>query len=78
MKQNKYRLIEKTNNAFIRPHVTYEIEKRVKFLWFKWWSTEYLHDVEGSYTFNRLDEAKNFLSILNKEKKWVDKKEITL
>ena len=74
---NKYRLVQKTNNAFIKPYVTYEIEKLRKFLFWKWWSNNYLHDVEGSYTFHKIDEAKNFLSILNKEKQWVDKKIIT-
>lgn len=74
---NKYRLVKKTNNAFIKPYVTYEIEKFRKFLFWKWWSTDYLHDVEGSYTFNKVDDAKNFLSILNKEKQCVSKKVIT-
>lgn len=70
---NRYRLIKKTNNAFKKPYVTYEIEKLKKFLFWEWWSDDYLHDVEGSYTFSDLEDAKNFLSILNKEKQWVSK-----
>lgn len=73
---NKYRLIEKTNNAFVEPYVTYEIEKFKKFLFWSWWSTNYLPDVETSYTFNDLEDAKNFCSILNKEKNWIDRKVI--
>jgi hypothetical protein len=69
----KYRLVKEVNNA---AYVTdYVIEKRKKFLWFEWWSTNYLFDIDGCYSFSESNEkeALNMLSILNGEKEWIHK-----
>lgn len=68
----KYRLIKKVNNA-ADGFITYIIEKRIRFLFWSWWSTNYLFDVVGCYEFNKLQDALNMIDILNGKKVWYSK-----
>lgn len=70
-KENKYRLVKDTNNMCRPPNVDYVIEKRVRFLFWTWWSRDYLFDVSGRYSTKDLHDAQNRLAILNGEKEWV-------
>lgn len=68
----KYRLIKQVNNA-ANGFTTYVIEKKVRFLFWTWWSRNYLFDIDGCHEFTEEDKAINMLSILNKEKQWMVK-----
>lgn len=72
---NKYRLIESINNARSRD-TKYIIEKRKRFLFWVWWSRDYLFDVMGCYYSYNKDEMLNMLSILNGKKSWFETKVI--
>lgn len=76
MKKIKYRLIESINNATSGNNKKYIIEKRKSFLWFSWWSQNYLFDVECCYESYDKDYMINMLSILRGEKNWIKKKVI--
>ena len=72
----KYRLVESTNNA-VGGNNLYIIEKRKRFLFWTWWSQDYLFDaVYCCYESYDKDDMLNMLSILKGEKNWVDKKVI--
>lgn len=43
------------------------IEKKKKFLCWKWWSRNYLYDINGCYIVDDEDTAKRILKILTKE-----------
>ena len=73
-KQKKYRLIESINN--VTGSRTYIIEKRRRFLFWTWWSQDYLFDVQGRYDSCNKDDMLNMLSILNGELKWTEAKVI--
>jgi hypothetical protein len=77
-KKQKYRLIESTNNALSGNNMKYIIEKRKRFLFWTWWSQDYLFDAvfrcHQSYDKN---DMLNMLSILRGEKNWVDTKVIS-
>ena len=77
-KKQKYRLIESTNNALSANNKKYIIEKRKRFLFWTWWSQDYLFDAvfrcHQSYDKN---DMLNMLSILRGEKNWVDTKVIS-
>tara|TARA_R110002020_G_scaffold454902_1_gene670885 strand:- start:187 stop:426 length:240 start_codon:yes stop_codon:yes gene_type:complete len=72
----KYRLIECINNAVNGNNKKYIIEKRKRFLFWNWWSQDYLFDVQGCYDSYHKDYMLTMLSILNGEKKWTETKVI--
>lgn len=45
----------------------YVIEKKQKFLCWKWWSRNYIYDMNGCYIVEDKDTAKRILNILTKE-----------
>jgi len=76
-KKKKYRLIEQTNNAVGGNNKTYVIEKNVRFLFWTWWSQNYLPDVVGCYESYDKNAMLNMLDILNKKKKWIERRIIS-
>jgi hypothetical protein len=76
-KKQKYRLIESINNAVGGNNKKYIIEKRKRFLFWTWWSQDYLSDVQGCYESYDKNDMLNMLSILRKEKNWTDTKVIS-
>ncbi len=78
MKDNqKYRLIESINNAVGGNNKKYIIEKRKRFLFWTWWSQDYLFNIQGCHESYDKDDMLNMLSILRGEKNWTDKKVIS-
>jgi len=73
-KKQKYRLIEQTNNAVGGNNKTYVIEKNVRFLFWTWWSQNYLPDVISCYESYNKNDMLNMLDILNKKKKWIERR----
>lgn len=76
-KKQKYRLIESINNAVGGNNKKYIIEKRKRFLFWEWWSQDYLFDVQGCYDSYDKNDMLNMLSILRGEKNWIDTKVIS-
>jgi|18_taG_2_1085343.scaffolds.fasta_scaffold203762_1 hypothetical protein len=77
-KNKKYRLISQVNNACNPPYELYIIEKRKRFLFWTWWSQDYLFDrVYCCYEYHSLEEAKNMMEILTGRKKWIVKTELS-
>lgn len=74
MKMVNYRLVESINNAVGGNNKKYIIEKRKRFLFWAWWSQDYLFDVQGCYESYNKEDMLNMLSILRGEKNWTDKK----
>lgn len=74
MKMANYRLVESINNAVGGNNKKYIIEKRKRFLFWAWWSQDYLFDVQGCYESYNKEDMLNMLSILRGEKNWTDKK----
>ena len=75
MKDNqKYRLIESINNAVGGNNKKYIIEKRKRFLFWTWWSQDYLFNIQGCHESYDKDDMLNMLSILRGEKNWIDTK----
>jgi len=70
----EYRLVESINNAVGGNNKKYIIEKRKRFLFWTWWSQDYLFDVQGCYESYNKEDMLNMLSILRGEKNWTDKK----
>ena len=76
-KKQKYRLIESINNAVSGNNKKYIIEKRKRFLFWDWWSQDYLFDpVFCCYESYNKDDMLNILSILISEKNLIDTKVI--
>lgn len=75
---SSYRLIENINNATKPKYTTYVIEKKVRFFFWTWWSTNYLWDVNGCYSYNTIEEAVNMMRILTGKIAWNSKKIIML
>ena len=73
-KKQKYRLIEQINNAIGGNNKTYVIEKNVRFLFWSWWSQNYLADVVSCYESYDKNDMLNMLDILNKKKKWIERR----
>ncbi len=76
-KKQKYRLIQSINNAVGGNNKKYIIEKRRRFLFWTWWSQNYLFDVEGCYESYNKEHMLNMLNILRGEKNWCDKEVIS-
>ena len=75
MENKKYRLIESVNNAVGGKNKKYIIEKRKRFLFWSWWSQNYLFDTGFCcYESYNKDDMLNMLSILRCEKNWIDTK----
>lgn len=65
----KYRVVERKDIIY-NNEIEYIIEKRRKFLWWEWWSTDYLMDgifQSTYYEFRNKIEAEYFCSKLNGE-----------
>jgi len=75
-RKQKYRLIESINNAVGGNNKKYIIEKRKRFLFWTWWSQDYLFDGFGYCCYESYDknDMLNMLSILRGEKNWIDTK----
>lgn len=76
-KKQKYRLIESINNTVGGNNKKYIIEKQKRFLFWAWWSQNYLFDVQGCYESYDKNDMLNMLSILRGEKNWIDTKVIS-
>ena len=76
-KKQKYRLIESINNAVGGNNKKYIIEKQKRFLFWSWWTQNYLFDVQGCYESYDKNDMLNMLSILRGEKNWLDTKVIS-
>lgn len=69
----KYRVVKETNNMSNPPFTAYVVEKHVRFLFWTWWSQNYLYDPYGHYRASTEEEAQNTCAILNGEKEWVSR-----
>jgi hypothetical protein len=77
-KKQKYRLIESINNAVGGNNKKYIIEKRKRFLFWTWWSRDYLFAaVFCCYESYDKNDMLNMLSILRGEKNWTDTKVVS-
>lgn len=56
-----FRIVSENNQKYI-------IEKKCKFLCWKWWSRNYLYDVNGCYMVEEMDTAKRIIKILTESK----------
>lgn len=76
-KNKKYRLIEQINNAAGGNNKLYIIEKHKTFLFWSWWSQDYLCDpVFCNYESYNKEEMLNMMKILEGKKNWYDRKVI--
>ena len=76
-KEKKYRLVETINHMSKTPITTYVIEKKKKFLFWSWWSDNYLWTFKGGntcYILYTIEDAMNTLKILNGEKEQFERK----
>lgn len=80
MKENreiKFRLIERVNNMTSPPFKSYVIQKRKIFLFWSWWSENYLFSDEYTcYKFYKKRQAVNMMDILTGKKKMFEEKKL--
>lgn len=68
-----YRLVRETNNMEMPRIVRLVIQKHRKFLFWSWWSENYIPGGKACYAFCGSEEytAKNCLDILNGKREWI-------
>jgi hypothetical protein len=68
----KYRIVKDIDSLW--PRVTYNIEKQERFLFWTWWSRNYLwSDYDSYYSYDNYDEALNHSRVLNGDKPRIEK-----
>lgn len=55
-----YRVVSDNNDIYV-------LEKKKKFFCWRWWSRNYLYDINGCYIVNDKDTAKRILKILTQD-----------
>lgn len=71
-KIKKYRIVKNTNNSVSPPHVSFVIERRVRFFWIVWW-TENINIHPNNTSYSKLSDAKTLVDVLNGDKEWINK-----
>ena len=60
-RSKKFRIVSEGDQKYV-------IEKKQKFLCWRWWSRSYLYNVNGCYVVDDRDTAKRILNILTENK----------